>query len=137
MEQVKNALLVAAAACDLKLKRLSREQAESLPDSADESGARRLYLMVELARNRDDGDTQQALVEQMKTRFPASPWLAEALYTSGNMYLLRKDYPHAIAYYAELAARFPQNRYAPEQPLEGGLAELSNRKLFRSCAADR
>ncbi len=111
--QVKNALLVAAAACDFKLKRLGREQAESLPDSDDESGARRLYLMVELARNRDDGDTQQALVEQLKTRFPASPWLAEALYTSGNMYLLRKDYPQAIGYYAELATRFPQNRYAP------------------------
>jgi soluble lytic murein transglycosylase len=113
LERVKNSLLVAAAACDLKLKRLSREQAESLPDNADESGARRLYLMVELARNRDDSDTQQALVEQMKTRFGASPWLAEALYTSGNMYLLRKDYPHAIAYYAELATRFPQSRYAP------------------------
>ncbi len=112
-ERGKNTLLVAAAACDLKLKHLSREQAESLPDSADESGARRLYLMVELARNRDDGDTQQALVEEMKTRFPSSPWLAEALYTSGNMYLLRKDYSHAIPYYAELAARFPQNRYAP------------------------
>jgi soluble lytic murein transglycosylase len=113
VERVKNALRVAAAACDFKLKRLSTEQAESLPDSADESGARRLYLMVELARNRDDSDTQEALVEQLKTRFPASPWLAEALYTSGNMYLLRKDYPQAIGYYTELSTRFPQNRYAP------------------------
>jgi soluble lytic murein transglycosylase len=29
------------------------------------------------------------------------------------MYLLRKDYPHAIAYYSELSARFPTHRYAP------------------------
>ena len=29
----------------------------------------------------------------MEQRFPQSPWLAEALYSSGNMYMLRKDYP--------------------------------------------
>jgi soluble lytic murein transglycosylase len=29
------------------------------------------------------------------------------------MYLLRKDYPQAIAYYGELATRFPSHRYAP------------------------
>ena len=42
-----------------------------------------------------------------------SPWLAEALYSSANMYLLRKDYPQAIEYYSELATRFPTHRYAP------------------------
>ena len=49
--------------------------------------------LMELARNKDDGETQRTIVEQMKTRFPESPWLAEALYSSGNMYLLRKDFP--------------------------------------------
>ncbi len=111
--QAKNALLVAAAACDLKIKRLSKEEVDALPDTQDESGARRMYLAVELARNKDDSGTQQALVTQMEQRFPASPWLAEALYTSGNMYLLRKDYPQAITYYSELATRFPTHRYAP------------------------
>ena len=53
------------------------------------------------------------LVTQMEQRFPDSPWLAEALYTSANMYLLRKDYPQAILYYSELATRFPTHRYAP------------------------
>ena len=79
----------------------------------DESGARRMYLAVELARNKDDGGAQQALVTQMEQRFPDSPWLAEALYTSANMYLLRKDYPQAILYYSDLATRFPTHRYAP------------------------
>ncbi len=109
----KNALLVAAAECDLKTKRLSKQEVDALPDTQDESGARRMYLAVELARNKDDGSAQQGLVTQMEQRFPDSPWLAEALYTSGNMYLLRKDYPQAIVYYSELSKRFPENHYAP------------------------
>jgi len=109
----RNALLVAAAACDLKTKRLSKEEVDALPDTEDESGARRMYLAVELARNKDDGNAQQSLVSQMEQRFPESPWLAEALYTSANMYLLRKDYPQAIVYYSDLATRFPDHRYAP------------------------
>jgi len=111
--QEKNVLLVAAAASDLKSKRLSKEELDALPDTQDESGARRMYLAVELARNKDDGSAQQSLVTQMEQRFPSSPWLAEALYTSGNMYLLRKDYPQAIVYFGDLAARFPSHRYAP------------------------
>ena len=51
---------MAAAACDLKLKRLSETQATALADSTDENGARRLYLLMELARNRnDEGDVLQ------------------------------------------------------------------------------
>ena len=111
--QARDSLLVAAAASDLKGRRLSKEVIDGLPDTADESGARRLELEVELARSHDDTGTQQSLVSQMEQRFPTSPWLAEALYTSGNMYLLRKDYPQAIVYYSELASRFPKSHYAP------------------------
>jgi soluble lytic murein transglycosylase len=111
--QARNALLVAAASCDFHTKRLTKEEVDSLPDTADESGARRMYLAVEVARNRDDSGALQTLVTQMEQRFQDSPWLAEALYTSANMYLLRKDYPQAIVYYTELATRFPTHRYAP------------------------
>ena len=100
-------LLVAAAACDYKLKRAYRQQIAALPDSNNEAGARRLYLLTELARDRGDVNEQQADVTQMEQRFPQSPWLAEALYSSGNMYMLRKDYPSAVAYYSELMQRFP------------------------------
>ncbi len=103
----RNRLLVAAAACDYKLKRLNRQMAASLPDTTDEAGARRLYLLTELARDRGDLTEQQANVTQLEQRFPQSPWLAEALYSSGNMYLLRKDFPSAAAYYIELVQRFP------------------------------
>ncbi len=110
---LKNSLLVASAACDWKLKRLSKETLERIPDSSDETGARRMYLLMELARDKDDGETQRNLVAQMETRFPSSQWLNEALYSSGNMYLLRKDFPTAITYYGELAKRFPESSYAP------------------------
>jgi soluble lytic murein transglycosylase len=109
----RTALLVAAAECDWKLHRLSQSQLDAIPDTSDESGARRLYLQMELARDRGDLSAQQSIVQQMETRFPQSSWLAEALYSSGNMYLLLKDYPHAITYYGDLAQRFPTSHYAP------------------------
>jgi soluble lytic murein transglycosylase len=108
----RNGFAVAAAACDLKLKRLTREEAEALAQTNDENGARRLYLLMELARNRDDLVAQSAYVERLRQNFPQSPWLAEALYSSGNMYLLRKDYPRAVEYYSSLAEHFPQNANA-------------------------
>ncbi len=109
----RNSMLVAAAACDWKLKHLDRRELERLPDTSDDAGARRQYLLMELARDKEDGDTQRAIVEEMKARFPSSPWLAEALYSSGNMYLLRKDFPTAIAYYSDLAHRFPKSCESP------------------------
>jgi soluble lytic murein transglycosylase len=103
---------VAEAACELKLKRLSKAQAEALPDSDDENGARRLYLLMELARNRNDLDEQKRIVAEMESRFPRSPWLAAALYSSGNLYLLRREYPAAVQYYSELARGFPSSMNA-------------------------
>jgi len=109
----RNGFAVDAAACELKLKRLSPAQVQGLADTADEHGARRLYLLMELARNRDDGTDQQRIVALMETRFPKSPWLAEALFSSGNMYLLKKDFPTAISYYSYLATHFPDSANAP------------------------
>ncbi len=109
----RNGLLVAAAECDWKLKHLSQSELNAIPDSNDDAGARRMYMLMELARDKDDTGTQQSIVSQMETRFPDSLWLAEALYSSGNMYLLKKDFPNAITYYGELAKRFPTVKYAP------------------------
>jgi soluble lytic murein transglycosylase len=104
---------VAEAACDLKLKRLTPAQAQGLPDTHDENGARRLYLLMELARNRTDVEDQRRIVSLMETTYPHSPWLAEALFSSGNMYMLRKDYTSAVEYYSYLAAHFPESTNAP------------------------
>jgi soluble lytic murein transglycosylase len=108
----RNGFAVAALACDLKLKRLTTAQVEALPDTQDESGARRLYLLMELARNRNDLAEQQSLIARMESTFPQSNWLAEALYSSGNMYLLRKNYSTAASYYSYLATHFPAHKYA-------------------------
>jgi soluble lytic murein transglycosylase len=104
---------VAEADCELHLKRPTEVEAEALPDTDDENGARRLYLLMELARDRDSEDDQQRTVVEMERRFPGSPWLAEALYSSGNMYLLKRDYPNAILYYSYLATHFPEDVHAP------------------------
>ena len=93
---------VAGAACLLKLKRLSESEATALPDTADENGAHRLDLLMELARDRDDTNAQKQFVSEMESRFPHSPWLADALFSAGNMYLLKRDYPTAIQYYSDL-----------------------------------
>ncbi len=111
-QAIRNGFAVDAAASDLKLKQLTTAQAKALADTNDDNGARRLYLLMELARSRDDLDEQQSIVAQMKDRFPESPWLAEALFSSGNMYLLRKDYATAAVYYRDLADHFPENRRA-------------------------
>jgi len=108
----RNSFAVAAAACDLKLKRLTTAQAEGLPDTHDDNGARRLYLLNELARNRNDLEDQKQIVAQMESRFPQSSWLADALFSSGNMYLLRREYSTAAEYYSYLAAHFPSSSNA-------------------------
>jgi soluble lytic murein transglycosylase len=110
--QARIGFAVAEAACDLKLKRLTTAKAEALPDTKDENGARRLYLLMELARSRDAVEDQKRIVERMESSFPHSPWLAEALFSSGNMYLLRRDYPAAVNYYSYLATHFPDNTNA-------------------------
>ena len=110
--QQRDGFAVAAAACDLKLKRLTQTQAEALADTPDENGARRLYLLMELARNRNDLDEQTRIITRMEADYPQSQWLAEALFSSGNLYLLRKDYARAAEYYAYLAQHFPSNKNA-------------------------
>jgi soluble lytic murein transglycosylase len=108
----RNGFAVAAAACDLKLKRLTEAEARALPDSNDDNGARRLYLLMELARSAQNDGEQQQLVNDLERRFPQSQWLAEALFSSGNMYMLRRDIPQAVGYYSYLATHFPSNTNA-------------------------
>ena len=131
----RNMVAVAEAASDLKLKRLTEARAKELADTSDENGARRLYLLMELARARDDGNEQRHIVEQMEFRFAKSPWLAEALFSSGNMYLLKRDYPNAITYYGYLADHFPGHKYAPAAHWRAGW--LSYREGLFAEAAQR
>ncbi len=110
--EARSSFAVAEAACQLKMKRLTPAQVQGLRDTNDENGARRLDLLMELARDRGDTADEQRIVAEMEARFPRSLWLADALFSSGNMYLLKRDYPSAIQYYRDLASRFPGDKNA-------------------------
>jgi soluble lytic murein transglycosylase len=109
----RDALTIYAAVCDFKLKQLSRRDVEKLPDTSDDTAALKLYMLAELSRSEGDRAGHDALIAQMVRRFPASRWLEEALYSGGNMYLLKNDAKQAIYHYSTLVAMFPKSTYAP------------------------
>ncbi len=109
----RDALAIYAAVCDLKLKRLSRREVEKLPETGDDSAALKLYLLSELSRNEGDTSAHDRIVADMVARYPTSRWLEEALYSGGNMYLLKHDSSHAAELYAQLTTSFPTSTYAP------------------------
>ena len=65
----------------------------------------------------------------METRFPHSTWLAEALFSSGNMYMLSHDYPTAVQYYSDLSARFPASTNAAAAHWRAGWLSYREGKL--------
>ncbi len=109
---IRDSDLVAAAACDLHLKRLTQAEAEALPVSGEDSSARRLDLLLELARDRGDDAAVADRIHELQSRFPRSPWLAEALFSAANMNLLSRNYPQATTYYSALAEQFPRDDHA-------------------------
>lgn len=86
---------------------------ESVPASNEEYEAQRLYYLHEIARSKDDGDTERQIISQMMQKFPASPYLQDALLSASNMYLLRPDYKTAIEFYSSQYKLFPKGRYSP------------------------
>jgi soluble lytic murein transglycosylase len=109
----KDALEIYAAVCDLRLKKLSKSDVAHLPVTSDDSAALKMYLESELARNMGKTDEHDALVEQMEAQYPQSRWLEEALYSGGNMYLLKQDQAKAAEEYTQLVRHFPHSAYAP------------------------
>ncbi|MEI9977806.1 MAG: transglycosylase SLT domain-containing protein [Edaphobacter sp.] len=107
-----NALLIYAAACDMKLKHIGRREVEKLPQTTDDSAALKMYMLAELSRNEHDEASHDALIAQMVQRFPTSRWLEEALYSGGNMYLIKHDAKQATYHYSLLVKMFPNSTYA-------------------------
>ena len=89
--------------------------------------AERLYLLSETARSTSDEDAVQRTLNELRQFGPTSPWLEQALLSAGNMYLLKRDYDHAIDYFRELQQRFPEWQPRLLRALEGCLAELPAR----------
>src|SRR5579875_406513 len=87
--------------------RLARQVLDQIPDDGSEASAEKWYQQAEIARNANDDGSLSNILEHMRTVTPHSPWLEQALLSAGNMYLLRKDYDHALDYYREIHQRFP------------------------------
>ena len=109
----RDALEIYSAVCDLKLKRLSRRDAEKLPTTSDDTAALKLYLLAEISRTEKDRAAHTTILNQMVEKYPRSRWLEEASYSGGNMYLLTHDYDQAILNYKLLYEHFPTSIYAP------------------------
>ncbi len=109
----RDALEIYAAVCDLRLKRLSKADVDHLPVTNDDTAALKMYLQSELARNEGNTGEHDALVQAMLQQYPNSRWLEEALYSGGNMYLIKRDPTHAISDYSALVSHFPHSMYAP------------------------
>src|SRR5581483_1653650 len=80
---------------------------DTIPESTPEIAAERLFNAGEIARASDHDDDFLGLLSQLRQRYPTSQWLEQALLSAGNIYLLRRDYDHAIDCYHELQQRFP------------------------------
>jgi soluble lytic murein transglycosylase len=109
----RDALAIYLAVCEFKLKNLSRSDIERLPNNNDDTGALKLYMLAEMSRSEDDRTGHDAIIQQMVARYPTSRWLEEALYSGGNMYLLKHDAGQTIYHYSTLVKLFPNSTYAP------------------------
>ena len=86
---------------------------ERLPETADDTAALKLYMLAELSRSENNPAEHDRLIGEMVKRFPNSRWLEEALYSGGNMYLLKHDSKQATYHYTMLVEMFPNSVYAP------------------------
>ena len=90
----------------------ARAALDQIPDDSSEASAEKWYQRAEIARDDNDDDGLNGILTHMRTATPTSQWLEAALLTAGNMYLLRKDYDHAIDMYREIHERFPNSAKA-------------------------
>ena len=92
--------------------REAKKLLDSLPASTPEVNAERLFNLGEIARTANDDDGFLRLLAELRQGAPESQWLEQALLSAGNIYLLRKDYDHAIDTFREMQSRFPNGTRA-------------------------
>jgi soluble lytic murein transglycosylase len=90
----------------------ARQILTSMGVQTGDAEAQRLYLLSETARSASDEEAVQRTLNELRQFGPASPWLEQALFSAGNMYLLKRDYDRAIDYFRELQQRFPNGTRA-------------------------
>jgi len=111
-EQSQVNIQLANALMKLGENQQAKEVLSRIPDDGSEASAEKWYQSAEIARNTNDDAGLTTILQHMRSTTPKSPWLESALFTAGNMYLLRQDYDHAIDYYREIHERFPNSSKA-------------------------
>jgi soluble lytic murein transglycosylase len=91
----------------------ARKLLTSMGAQTGDSEAQRLYLLSETARSTSDDKAVEHTLNDLRQFGPASPWLEQALFSAGNMYLLKRDNDRAIEYFRELEQRFPKSERTP------------------------
>jgi len=99
------------ALADAMLRSGQRKDARRLLDSLSlttpEVAAQKLFTIGEIQRASDDDDGFLHTLNDLRQTAPTSPYLEQALFAAGNIYLLRRDYDKAIDSFRELEQRFP------------------------------
>ena len=85
----------------------ARRVLDSLPLTTPEVAAQRLFTIGEIQRASDDDDGFLHTLNDLRQTAPTSPYLEQALFAAGNIYLLRRDYDKAIDSFREVEQRFP------------------------------
>lgn len=89
---------------------------ESVVQSADsdtDAKAQALYFLAEIARDVDDRDKNSALITQLRNLAPQSQWLQQALLSSANRHLIKKEYDEAVRDYSEIFDRDRNGKFSP------------------------
>jgi len=77
-----------------------------------EANAQRLYQLGEIARNDNNKGAVLENLELMRQSCPTSSWFEQALISAANMYMLQKDFDHAIDLFRESQQRFQSSSRA-------------------------
>jgi soluble lytic murein transglycosylase len=77
-----------------------------------EQRAQAVYYLAEIARDKNDDKRHDALLSQLRTEAPNSPWFEDALLSTANMYMLRNDFGTSASFFTELYQHQPSGRFA-------------------------
>ncbi|MEZ5363774.1 MAG: transglycosylase SLT domain-containing protein [Bryobacterales bacterium] len=74
--------------------------------------AERIYFLGECARRKNQIAEFERRAEELKTKYPQSPWYEVLLFSLGNYYLLENDTAKYRSYYERAAREFPKGSFA-------------------------
>lgn len=108
---------------------------ESLAKGKRESLAEVTYLAAEKAFEAREYDKAKELFERVRTAFPASAYVPDAVEGLGYVAENAGEFDAALAYYQEIGAKWPKSFAARRQPLNIGRVEERRGNLAAAVAA--